>query len=116
MRLPGSANHVSLEDAQQNFAEFGSAERRHRGEGRPPLTDDTREQGWRALDPARDNIEEPQRGIDYGDSYPLSDTTVLLLLARNLLAAAGELTGSAARVGGRAAGNIRRRFSKPAEL
>lgn len=76
-RLPESANHVSLEDAQHNFAEFGSAERRRRGEGRPPFTDETREQGWRALDPACDNIEEPRRGIDYGDTYPLADTTVL---------------------------------------
>ncbi len=76
-RLPGSANHVSLEDAQHNFVAFGSAERRRRGEGRSSYTDEAREQGWRALDPARDNIEEPQRGIDYGDSYPLSDTTVL---------------------------------------
>ena len=42
-RLPGSANHVSLEDAQHNFADFGSAERRHRGEGRTPLDIDARE-------------------------------------------------------------------------
>jgi hypothetical protein len=76
-RLPGSANHVSLEDAQHNFVAFGSAERRLCGQGRPPYTDETREQGWRALGPACDNIEEPQRGIDYGDSYPLADTTVL---------------------------------------
>lgn len=76
-RLPGSANHVSLEAAQHNYAEFGTAERRHKGTGRAPLDVESREAGWRPLDPARDNVEEPQRGIDYGDSYPLSDTTVL---------------------------------------
>jgi hypothetical protein len=76
-RLPGSSNGVSLEQAQQNFAAFGTAERRHRGEGRAPLDIDVRESDWRPLDPARDNIEEPMRGIDYGDSYPLGDTTVL---------------------------------------
>jgi len=76
-RLAGSANHVSLEDAQQNFAEFGTAERRHRGEGRAPFDGEPRDNSWRPLDPCRDNIEEPQRGIDYADSYPLADTTVL---------------------------------------
>lgn len=75
--MPGSANHVSLEQAQLNFAECGAAELRHRGEGRPPFKDETREQDWRPIDPARDNVEEPQRGISYGDSYPLADTTVL---------------------------------------
>jgi hypothetical protein len=76
-RLPGSANHVSLEDAQHNFADFGVAERRYRGAGRSPFEDEKREGAWRPLDGARDNIEEPQRGIDYADSYPLTDTTVL---------------------------------------
>ncbi len=76
-RLPGSANHVSLDEAQHNFADFGVAERRRRGEGRVPLAEDQREPGWRPLDPGRDNIEEPQRGIDYADTYPLADTTVL---------------------------------------
>jgi len=76
-RLPGSANHVSLEQGQHNYAEIGTAERRYRGEGRTPFDEETRESSWRPLDPARDNVEEPQRGIDYADSYPLSDTTVL---------------------------------------
>jgi hypothetical protein len=75
--MPGSANHVSLDEAQHNFAELGVAERRHRGVQRAPLETESREEGWRTLDPARDNIEEPQRGINYGDSYPLADTTVL---------------------------------------
>jgi len=76
-RLAGSANHVSLDEAQHNYADFGAAERRHRGAGRAPLDVERREDGWRPLDPVRDNIEEPQRGIDYADSYPLADTTVL---------------------------------------
>ena len=28
------------------------------------------------------NVEEPQRSIDYGDIYPLADTTVLLIGAQ----------------------------------
>ena len=76
-RMPGSANGVSLEQAQHNFIEFGTAERRHRGGGREPFDVESRDAAWRLLDPARDNIEEPQRGISYGDSYPLADTTVL---------------------------------------
>lgn len=76
-RMPGSANHVSLEQGQHNYVAFGTAERRHIGSGRTPLEIEPREPGWRPLDPARDLIEEPQPGIDYGDSYPLADTTVL---------------------------------------
>jgi len=76
-RLPGSANHVSLEDAQQNFAACGAAERRNVQSVRSPFETEQRDQEWRPLDPAQDNIEEPQRGINYADSYPLNDTTVL---------------------------------------
>lgn len=75
-RMPGSANRVSLESAQQNFAHMGVAERRYLGEGREPLEDEPREQAWRPLDPQRDNVEEPQRG-SYAGSYPEDDTTVL---------------------------------------
>ena len=76
-RLSGSANAVSLERAQSNFAEFGAAERQKRHLARTPLDDEPREQGWRPLDSGRDNIEEPTRGVSYADSYPLEDTTVL---------------------------------------
>jgi len=75
--MPGSANGVSLEQAQYNFIEFGTAERRYRGGGREPFDVEPRDAAWRLLDPARDNIEEPQRGVDYGESYPFADTTVL---------------------------------------
>jgi len=75
--LAGSANHVSLEEAQHNFSQFGAAERRNRGGGRAPLDAELRDMAWRPLDPTRDNLEEPQSGIDYGNSYPLDDTTVL---------------------------------------
>lgn len=75
-RMPGSANHVSLEGAQHNFAEFGAAERRYLDTCRPPHAGEPRDGEWRPLDGAHDNIEEPQR-FDYRDSYPLDDTTVL---------------------------------------
>ncbi len=76
-RMPGGANGVSLERAQQNFVEIGVADRRRLGLGRAPLAEERREEGWRPLDPVRDNPEEPQRGVDYAESYPLADTTVL---------------------------------------
>jgi len=75
--MPNVTNNVSLENAQKNFMDVGTAEKRHAGTGRKPTDLDTREEGWRLLDLKKDNIEEPQRGIDYADSYPIHDTTVL---------------------------------------
>ena len=76
-RMPGSANAVSLENAQVNYAAFGVAEVKNRGMTRSALEQERRDEDWRPLDANRDNIEEPQRGISYADSYPLGDTTVL---------------------------------------
>lgn len=75
-RMPGSANSVSLENAQHNFCDIGVAARRHAGLGRVP-SGESRDSDWRLLDPRRDNVEEPHAGINYADSYPLNDTTVL---------------------------------------
>lgn len=75
--MGGGANTVSLEDAQRNYARFGTAERKRIYEGRPPNEHDRRDPGWRPLDESRDNIEEPRRGIDYANSYPTQDPTVL---------------------------------------
>ncbi len=75
--MPNVANAVSLERAQQNFLECGAAEKRNAQLVRVPFDTETREADWRPLDATRDNIEEPQRGIDYADSYPIQDTTVL---------------------------------------
>jgi hypothetical protein len=75
--MSGSSNGVSLADAQHNFVEFGAAERRNTQLGRKPLDSDMRDNGWRPLDASRDNVEVPQGGVDYADSYPLADTTVL---------------------------------------
>lgn len=68
---------VSLEQAQRNFRDYGAAERRYIGHTRPPEAGDRIEQGWRPLDPARDNVEEPMRGQAYAESYPYEDTSVL---------------------------------------
>ncbi len=76
-RMPGSANMVSLEQAQHNFESFGTAELRNMGGARLPVEGELRELQWRPLDPGRDNVEEPESGINYADSYPLADTTVL---------------------------------------
>ncbi len=75
--MPNVANPVSLQQAQKNYVACGTAERRNAGTGRQPLGDDVREDSWRVLDVTHDNVEEPQRGIDYADSYPIQDTTVL---------------------------------------
>jgi len=66
-RLPGSANHVSLDDAQQNYAACGAAERRNAASVRAPVDVGVREDIRRLLDPARDNfarskIGQPQTG------------------------------------------------------
>ena len=75
--MPGGANTVSLQDAQNNYVTFGAAERRNRVLTRPPGERERREVGWRPLDPTRDNIEVPRSRVGYGDSYPDRDTTVL---------------------------------------
>ncbi len=75
--MPGAANTVSLERGQQNYRECGAAEKRNSGLTREPFEAERRDPQWRPLDRGRDNIEEPQRGIDYADSYPIQDTTVL---------------------------------------
>ena len=75
--MPNVTNLVSLQKAQLNYVEVGAAEKRHAGMGRMPTDMDSRDEQWRQLDPQRDNIEEPQRGINYADTYPVSDTTVL---------------------------------------
>ena len=62
LRFPltdGGANADSLLEAQQIYLA-----REVRNE------EYVREEGWRPLDPARDNLEIPVDGIDYGKSYP----------------------------------------------
>jgi len=75
--LPGAANVVSLAVGQQNFLSFGAVEKRYVDEVRSPLEGDQHDPGWRVLNPAKDNPEEPQRGVNYADSYPEVDPTVL---------------------------------------
>jgi hypothetical protein len=75
--MPGGSNTVSLGEAQQNFLAYGASERRSLGRTRSPVEGELVEPGWRPIDPRRDNIEEPRRGMAYGESYPWPDTTVL---------------------------------------
>lgn len=75
--MPGGANSVSLKRGQQNFQNYGSAEKRKLAMAREPFAEEKQEQTWRPLDVAHDNVEEPQRGIKYGDTYPDIDTSVL---------------------------------------
>ena len=75
--MPGASNVVSLQVAQQNYQQFGSAEKRKFSSVRRPRKSEERESGWRMLDPDIDNIEEPRSGINYADSYPVYDSSVL---------------------------------------
>ena len=87
LRFPktGGANHVSLIEAQKNFAEFGACEKRILKFVRPVSAADVRETEWRPIDINRDNIEEPVSGVDFGTTYP-SDCTLLYFIG-------GQLTG-----------------------
>ncbi len=76
------ANHVNLIEAQKNFAEFGVCERPHADHVRPPETNDRRDEGWRPLNVADDNIEAPIPGVDYGATYP-EDATELYYWREN---------------------------------
>lgn len=75
--MPSSGNSVSLVEGQKNYQAFGAAERRKIGLTRKAVEGEEVEEGWRPLDPERDNIEQPRRGVKYADSYPENDTTVL---------------------------------------
>lgn len=75
--MPGSSNTVCLGEAQKNYVDYGASERRNKGRTRLPLEGEGLDPGWRRLDPHRDNVEQPTRGVRYGDSYPWPDTTVL---------------------------------------
>lgn len=75
--MPGAANVVSLVSGQRNFQSFGAADRRFVDKVREPMEWEQTESGWRALNQSRDNPEEPQRGVNYADSYPELDPTVL---------------------------------------
>lgn len=75
--MTGSTNRVSLQVAQENYAELGASEKIKQGKTRRPFYFESLDQGWRPVDEVRDNIELPRRGEDYSLSYPWADTTVL---------------------------------------
>src|SRR5678815_301622 len=70
------ANHVSLVEAQENFIKAGVCELRFSSNVRAPIASDVREPQWRPLDVSTDSVEEPVKGMDYGNTYP-DDTTQL---------------------------------------
>ncbi len=72
----GGANHVSLIEAQQNYAAFGACEQRVKPFVRPPQPNERRDPEWRPVDVETDNIEDPIPGFDYGRSYPKDDTVL----------------------------------------
>jgi hypothetical protein len=53
----GGANHVSLVEAQGNYADFGASDLAHRVHVRPATDDDLIEPGWRPIDLERDSFE-----------------------------------------------------------
>lgn len=74
--MAGSANPQSLYDAQQTYQSVGACSQSRQDEVRAPLGEQ-RDKEWRPLNLAVDNVEKPERGIKYADTYPLEDTTVL---------------------------------------
>jgi len=56
-RMPGSANHVSLEQGQHNYAKSAPPNDAIAAKGAAPFEEEPRESSWRPLDPARDNVE-----------------------------------------------------------
>ncbi|QEX14952.1 hypothetical protein FRZ44_02310 [Hypericibacter terrae] len=76
LRFPemGGANHVSLIQGQRNFVRIGASEERILKHVRKPLASEQRDPDWRPIDPARDQIERPQAGVDYGSTYPADST------------------------------------------
>lgn len=75
--ITGSANGVSLVEAQANYALCGAAEKRNAGTFRTPVEGEERDVLWRPVDIEKDNIEVPMRGQHYDEDYPYADTTVL---------------------------------------
>ena len=67
---------IPLIEAQKNYAAFGAVERRFLRFVREPSPEDTRDPGWRPINPITDSIEEPVPGVDQGNTYP-SHPTVL---------------------------------------
>ncbi|MCB1733885.1 MAG: hydrolase [Gammaproteobacteria bacterium] len=74
--MAGSSNPQSLHEAQQTYEQIGACSMSRQADTREPLGE-RRDEEWRRLRPDIDNIERPQRGMKYADTYPLEDTTVL---------------------------------------
>jgi hypothetical protein len=64
------ANHVSLVEAQHNYLAIKASEERVKSLVRLARLNEQRDPGWRLIDPALDNIEEPISGQTYGATYP----------------------------------------------
>lgn len=76
-RMTGVSNGVCLLQAQLNYQKYGVAEVKNRGRGREAFSSEGLDEGWRPIDPEKDNLEEPRRGEDYESTYPWGNTTVL---------------------------------------
>jgi hypothetical protein len=63
------ANHVTLIEAQRNFARSGASEERLAVHCRKPTAGDRRDESWRPFNPEIDLVEEPIPGTDYGLTY-----------------------------------------------
>ena len=72
LRFPrmGGANKVSLIEGQRNHARDGASDPGHPPLGRLPAPSDMRDRDWRPIDEARDDIEQPVPGFEYGSTYP----------------------------------------------
>lgn len=67
---------IPLIQAQQNYQALRAKEPKHKEYVRQPSADDCRDPKWRPVDLARDNVERPVSGIDYGNTYPADSETL----------------------------------------
>jgi hypothetical protein len=77
LRFPstaGGANKMSLFEAQRKFAQCGAKGEDHITHVRTIRQSDRRDENWRMIDESRDKIEVPERGKDYGRTYPKDHT------------------------------------------
>jgi hypothetical protein len=76
LRFPTTtgANHVSLIEAQENYARDGVCEWRLHAHARLPKESEVRDPDWRVIDESKDNIEEHVFGVDEGKTYPTDST------------------------------------------
>jgi len=75
--MAGGANQVSLMSGQKNFEKFGACHEDHQGKVRPAGESDSRDPGWRMINPYLDDLEEFIPWVGREAQYPEGEMTAL---------------------------------------